>query len=205
MEALMIDIVAAFGSKKLERSADKVAALVRDSEIMVNAQFVETESELQQLSQIWIEFHGALANIPAIKNNRHPRFPGIDKTILCKLKAMDILFVRECQSQGLSSHMLNFGSDMVFVTLVTANTKRLSNEDNAMTTVKDWLEPRSKIVGGKKKAWRGWGIGLIHDDIQARGIALKSEDLGVHANHSRIVVQRWVNCSERVQQFVESF
>lgn len=201
---VMIDMAANFGYKAPVKSADLVAQLVRDSEMIINLRFGDYDKS-PTLSRLTIQIHGALAHIPSIKNNRHPRFPGIDKKVLAKLKALDILFFKAVEGIGYSKEFLNLHDSYIFITLITANSKRAANEDNAMTTIKDWLEPRTKIVGGKNKKDRGWGIGIIKDDIQARGIALKSEDLNRQSEHTLIVIQKWVDVSHKVSDFVSNF
>lgn len=180
-------------AKKLH---EMIAEFVAGSRIFVQVLTGEAAPK-----RIWIEIHGTLAHIPSHKNNRHPKFPGIDRVVLAKLRALDVLFIREVRRQGLNHPDVFFGQKRIFVSVLLAATKRATNEDNALTTIKDWLEPRTKVVGGKNKKKRGWGIGLILDDVQARGLALKSDDLSMIMPHTRIVIEPFEVVRESMEVF----
>jgi hypothetical protein len=195
----MVKVKTTFGSKKPANTAERIERFVRDSSMILSV-----FPGIDYPNRIWIEIRGKLANIPAIKNNRNPRFPGIDRVILAKMRALDMLFAREARLQGLSHQSFQFGRAKIFVSIITAASNSGLNEDNVLTTIKDWLEPRTKQVGGKNKKARGWGIGLIQDDITARGIAIKSEDLDSPAPYTRIVIEPFTAVKESLVSFFET-
>lgn len=195
----MVKVKATFGSKKPANTAERIEKFVNDSNMLLSV-----FPGLHHPNRIWIEIRGKLANIPAIKNNRNPRFPGIDRIILAKMRSLDAMFAREAKRQGLSHEALRFGKTKVFVSIITAASNSGLNEDNVLTSIKDWLEPRTKQVGGKNKRARGWGIGLIDDDITARGIAVKSEDLDSPAPYTRIVIEPFTAVKESLVSFFET-
>lgn len=189
----MVKVVTRFQDKKPVGKRELIERYIRDSDMFVSGYTAHDGS----LTKLWIEIFGVLANIPSLKNSK-PKFGGINKATHCKLLALDLLFRRK-------THLKNptFGDQKVFITLITARNKRLTNEDNAFTTIKDWLEPSSKLIGGKNKRARGWGIGLINDDIQARGIAVKAEDIDESPQaHTRIVVTLFSSVKESLNDFV---
>ena len=164
------------------------------SEMFVN--FVEGE---KCPALVYIEIHGALAQIPSLKNNR--QFGGIDFRTLAAIRALDSMFAKAIAEQNISQSKISFGSEMIHIAII-AGGRATANEDNAMTTIKDWLEPRTKAIGRKNRRDRGWGIGLIQDDIQARGYALKASDVGLSQNYTAISIQPWATIQEDAMNFM---
>lgn len=164
------------------------------SEMFVNVSLGEKFPSL-----IYIEIHGALAQIPSLKNNR--QFGGIDLRTLAGLHAMDTMFSDSMIEQNIPHSRLRFGEQKVHIAMVVGG-RSTANEDNAMTTIKDWLEPRTKIVGRKNKKARGWGIGLVSDDILVRGYALKAEDIGLSQNYTSISIRPWDDVQEEAVGFM---
>ncbi len=196
----MVVVAVEFGVKKAKTGSELVEHYVRNSDMFLQVHLGERGSHPES---IWIELYGEIAHIPSLKNSK-PKFGGIDKKTLARLKAMDIHFQLQLKAHGIPAERINFGSSQVFVQLITASSYRRANEDNSLTTIKDWLEPHSKIVGSKNKRARGWGIGLIGDDIQARGFALKAEDLEIHRDHSLVIVRPWESIREKAIDFVSA-
>ena len=194
--SMIVEGAFTWGKIKPNTRGDLVAQLMNDSEI-----FLSVIKGSERPECIWIEFRGALAHIPAIKNNRHPSFPGIDRRVLGFLHAMDQMFIKEAVHQKLRLSDLSFGDQMAHVNLVVGG-RASADEDNAMSTIKDWLEPRTKIVGGKNKHPRGWGIGLVNNDNQLRGYPLKSDDLALNMNYTRIVIRPWDQIRELAVNYV---
>ncbi len=192
-----IVLKAHWGHKKAETRGDLIQQLINGSEMFVS---VSLGSEHPKL--IYIELHGILAQIPSLKNSSH-QFGGISIRELSAIKAMDRMFIESVKQQGFTQKQLSFGNQMIHIALIVGSGARAtSNEDNAMTTIKDWVEVPTKIVGGKKKGFRGWGIGLIKDDIQARGYPLKHSDIGVNQTCTSISIRPWTDVQTDAVNFM---
>jgi hypothetical protein len=147
---------------------ERIANLITGSEMFATA-YWEHDG---RLAWVHIELRGKLAAIPSIKNQR---FNGIPNTTnVDKVKALEFLFRHEMEKQGVAA----FGDAPVFVSLLIGKKGRRSDPDNALTTVKDWLEPREKPVGRKKHS-RGWGVGVVNNDSQITGFACRAADVGL--------------------------
>ena len=144
-----------------------------------------------------IEFHGPIAAIPILKNNKAAgRFPS--PSCMARIELMDELyFALEPHNESLP----DYGTEQVFcyVELSTACTRGVRfDPDNVLTTIKDWLEPN---VIRKGKNPRGWGIGLVQDDKQVIGFVTmlqKSE-----GQVSRIYLHRYSDVMKYVNQFTK--
>lgn len=189
-----IVLKANWGQKKAKTRGDLKNQIINGSEMLVSVSLGE---ECPQL--IYIEIHGILAQIPSLKNNR--QFGGIERRTLAALEAMDKLFIDAVTEQGFKHSQLFFGEKMVHITIL-AGGRKTANEDNAMTTIKDWLELRTKVIGRKNKRQRGWGISLIKDDIQARGYALKAQDIGLNQAYTSISIKPWSDIQEEAFSFM---
>lgn len=154
----------------------------------------ESESALITLS-------GELASIPSFKNNRHPRFPGIDRDTLARLKAMDYLFTA---ANVIPSGFRYTNDTLVFVMFGSRHNGDL---DGGLSTILDWLEPPSKrrgpkvitASGEKIRARRGWGIGLIDDDSNAFPFGVRNY---AGAGDTAIIIRSFRSISEEFTEFV---
>jgi hypothetical protein len=160
--------------KDMRHSSERIAALITDSTMRVN----------HGAGWLKIVIGGALARIPSLKNNR--QFGGVDRTVLDKLKALDSMFRRHVNCDDTTF----FGDQEVFLFAVFGDRGGTKfDEDNALTTVKDWLEPLSKCVGRTSKRGRGWGIGLVNDDSQVRAFVLPERYLGACRKETTLMIR----------------
>lgn len=181
--------------KKKERASKKEVA-IRAIE-QSTCQVVPGFDEAGEMSLLGIEFRGELANLPNLKNRKIPGKVFTNPDVEGKLLAMDQLFCAAAEGKKLS-----FGSQEVFILLICANRPRSFDVDSCMVTVRDWLEPNTKIVGKKVRS-RGWGIGVLNDDKQARGIAIKWSDLGFpQCDFTYIEVMLWRDISTFLLEFL---
>lgn len=147
---------------------------------------------------IYVEFRGKLARLPSLKNSR---IPGtfFNPDTHAKLHAMTILAQREIQRLGL---VLSFGDVPVSAMLICGQRNTDFDTDNCLASIKDWLEPASKEVGGKKKRERGWGIGVVPDDKQITGYALHSEQTVIAHEYSVLIVKPFDDVRESIINLV---
>lgn len=152
---------------------------------------------------IHIEFHGELAQIPSLKNSKITGKNGHSFTnpvVRAKLDAMDHLFLMEVQKAGFKRW--KFGAERVQILLHVAKRNRKFDEDNAMSTVKDWLEPHTKLVGrtaGNRD--RGWGVGIINNDHLAHGFPVTDAMLGTERDHTEIIIRPLNDMREAIANF----
>lgn len=187
-----------WGQPKEKLSASELREkYIRESSCLVSI----VPGELYPRS-LHIEFHGECANIPSHKNSfisTKTRAPFIDPKVRAKLQAMDFLFLREVEAQGKSA--FRFGSNHIHLTAILADRSRATNEDNLMSSIKDWLEPSVKEKGGKRKS-RGWGVGIVDDDIYAHGYPVTSKMLNCQVSHTTIIIRPLEDMRKALVQFV---
>lgn len=131
-----------------------------------------------------IEIAGECARIPSHKQARDPKRGFVNPEYMARLKALDKLYA----ARGMCQYQF---ADRLQLLLICSSRDRDFDPDNALSTVKDWLEPASKLVGPKKHP-RGWGVGLIANDKQIRGqSAYHAEDIGFPTGQTVIVVRKF--------------
>lgn len=153
--------------------------------------------ELTRPAVVQIDFYGPAALIPSLKNSRITgktgrSFP--NKKVIAAVRAMDILFAAACE------HPIYYGEIDVFCLLILGNRPATFDADNALTTVKDWLEPR-KMKGGR--TIRDWGIGLVEDDRYVSGMALHSRKFEPQA-HTTIIIHPYCFVEKEINRFINS-
>lgn len=162
-----------------------VRAFKEGSEIRVAAIAPNSPSELSRTSYLEIRIYGLLANLPSLKNGKLP-----GKNILQPKTRAKLIALTELWEEGPAwkKDWAKFGKEEVFVLLVLAQGSRV-DRDGAESTIRDWLEPRDKQVGQKKKKDRGWGIGVVDDDKRITAQTLRASQLGLQQVYTRIIVQ----------------
>lgn len=183
-----------FGVKEKLTGKNLVETIVRESECKVDLR--EHEGRLVSAS---IQFTGLAANIPSMKNSKIPGRNFINNDYKCHLQAMDRLYA---EAAGDSS--LNFGEQDVSMMVLFACRSRSFDTDNATTTLKDWLEPRTKKVGKRFKVDRGWGIGLVQDDKRVYPYAVHARMLFLDSSTTRILLCPFDKVKAKATQFIES-
>lgn len=148
---------------------------------------------------VHIEFHGECARVPSLKNSKIPGHNFTNPDVRARLQAMDAVFKRELEAQG--NPKVYFGTNHIHITAIFADRSRATNEDNLMSSIKDWLEPAWKEKGGKRKS-RGWGVGIIDDDIYAHGYPVVSKMLNCQVSHTTIIIRPLEDMRKALVQFV---
>jgi hypothetical protein len=153
----------------------------------------------RQIQRIKLELSGPIAHIPSLKNSKLPGRNFINPDTLARLRVMDYVYKQGIMKTGLNVPV-TFGKDEVALIVVCAKRKVSFDTDNCLATVRDWLEPSTKPVGKAKS--RGWGIGIVDNDRQIRGMALYDKDIGLTLDKSIIVIQRFDKTRDRLTDFV---
>lgn len=127
---------------------------------------------------IHIRFKGSVAAIPSLKNQ--------------KIQGTNILRGEAKASLSLMTNLFNKATNYsppawggeVFMLVLCAYRKNTFDEDNVMTTVKDWLEPQ--IIRRKD---RGWGVGVVKNDRNIIGYARKKTKQSRTADVTDIILR----------------
>lgn len=165
-------------SKPKLRGAARVELWVRESKCTV----VVTKRVVGQFIDIW--FHGKLAAIPSLKNSKIPGTNFINPDVRARLDAMTRLFHDVTKLNAPAA----YGSDRVWCVVILGSACRVRDDNNAFTAVADWLEPKTKANRNKP---RGWGVGLVDDDAQVKGFAIKAKDLNRNERDTHIRICPW--------------
>lgn len=160
---------------------------------------IEAYIKHRRIERVKIELLGPIAHIPSLKNSKLPGKNFINAETLARIKVMDTVFKQTAAKLGLHFRM-SFDKEDVALIVVCAKRKVAFDTDNCLATVRDWLEPATKKVG--KGRLRGWGIGLIDNDRQVKGLALYDKDLGLTLDKSIIILQRFDRTKDRLAEFV---
>lgn len=138
-------------------------------------------------ARVFIALAGSAARIPAAKNSKIPGLNIPNPETLAKVATLDALWFQRFGDGNAPT----FGREPVFVVVISGSRGgRSFDTDNVYTTVRDWFEPRTKPVG---KRTRGWGIGLVENDAQIRGVSVLASDLGLATDRTFILVTAWRN------------
>ena len=155
----------------------------------------------RRLERVKLELMGPIAHIPSLKNSKVPGANFINPETMARIKVMDYVYKQTAAKLGIT-FPLTFGREDVSIVVVCAKRKVAFDTDNCLATVRDWLEPASKMVG--KGRARGWGVGLVDNDRQIKGLALYDKDIGLKLDKSIVVVQRFDSTRDRLSEFVHS-
>lgn len=154
-----------------------------------------------RIDRLRLEFTGPIAHIPSLKNSKIPGRNFINPDVMARLKVMDYVYKTSIAKTGVN-FPVTFESEDVALIVVCARRKVSFDTDNCLATIRDWLEPPTKTVG--KGRARGWGVGLIKNDKQVKGLALYDKDLGLNLDKSIIVIQRFDRTRDRLTEFVHN-
>lgn len=113
---------------------------------------------------IHIRFKGPLANVPAIKNQRFKGTNILRHEIRAHLEVMSEVF-----KASVDGEIPKYSAKtMVFCFLHLAYRAHAYDDDNCVSTVKDWLEPRYIRQKDRK-----WGVGIVKNDMYVNAFSLK--------------------------------
>lgn len=166
-----------YGKSKLTRQ-ERLARIRELSQLAVTA---NTDSD-GNLTAVTIELHGKLAAVPSLKNSK-PNGANFMST-----RARDWL----TSAQGFwkaQSFLSSFGDEPLLAVIVWGKRPVRFDTDNATTTIKDWLEPATKIVGKFEKRSRGWGAGLVNNDSQVEAWPVRASQLGLDTTTTTIYLR----------------
>lgn len=132
---------------------------------------------------IHIKLKGPIAAVPSLKNKKMKNTNILSADAKAKLDILSRVFEKS----------VNFKipkmSGEVFVLVVCGYRKNAFDKDNVMTTVCDWLEPNYI-----RKKYRGWGVGVIENDRDVTGFALKK----TRSSHESEVTEIYIRPSSKV-------
>lgn len=160
---------------------------------------IELFVKKQKIERVKLEFSGPIAHIPSLKNSKMPGKNFTNVETMARLKVMDYVYKQSVAKSGIH-FPVNFGKDDVALILICAKRKVAFDTDNCLATIRDWLEPPTKKVG--KGRTRGWGVGLVDNDRQIKGIAIYDRDIGLTLDKSIVVIQRYDRTKDRMTDFV---
>lgn len=155
-----------------------------------------------QPQRMVIELAGPIANIPSLKNSKLPGKNFLNRSVLARLKVMDACYKLSLQRAKAPAN-ISFGKEPVTVLVVCGRRKVAFDTDNCFATVRDWMEHPIKKVGKGKN--RGWGVGLVENDRQIKGMAVYCKDIGLEMSNSLIVIQRHALKEVEFQNFIRSY
>ena len=132
-------------------------------------------------SLIHIRLAGPIANVPALKNQKIK-----NKNILRpEAKVIFDLMTRAFQ-RSVNFQIPQFEPSIeVFMLVLCAYRKNSFDEDNVMTSIRDWLEP--KHIRGSD---RGWGIDVVKNDKMVNAYAVKKSKSATDSHITDIYLRR---------------
>lgn len=160
---------------------------------------VEILLKKHEVQRVKLELSGPIAHIPSLKNSKLPGRNFINPETAARLRVMDFVYKQSIAKTGLRAPV-TFGKNEVALIVICAKRKVSFDTDNCLATIRDWLEPGTKMVG--KGRARGWGVGLVENDRQIRGMALYDKDIGLRLDKSIVVVQRFDSSQDQLTDFV---
>ncbi|NIM21884.1 MAG: hypothetical protein GTN64_05620 [Candidatus Latescibacteria bacterium] len=204
----MVDVNLVFGEppKPSGRNA-RAEWYAKRSEMQVHEHFtLHINGSRDETEQLTIDITGELARIPSLKRGRHPRFPGLYPDTEARLYGLTYLF-DDIYENALPPTL---NDELLIGVLILAPCNWGTDADNCATTIKDWLEPASKQIGGKNKRDRGWGVGVVPDDSSIRLFALHAKDARNAAaysepQHTRLILRRFHDSYKVINRFLLSF
>lgn len=130
---------------------------------------------------IHIRLKGPVANIPALKNQK------IQGTSILRPQAkvvFDIMTRVFQKSVNFEVPRYDAGVE-VFCLVMCSYRPNTFDEDNVLTSVKDWLEP--SFIRQKD---RGWGVGIVPNDRCVNAYALKKKKTSLACDVTEIYLKR---------------
>jgi hypothetical protein len=174
----------------------KLDAIVNDLVINSRMRISFNADWTGALKNMVIRLDGAAARIPSLKNAKLPGKNFINPDVTARLRALDALYA------GVIGHKRpSFGKQLVWMTLILGARKSSYDSDNCYAAVCDWLEPHSKIVGGKA---RGWGAGIVPNDKLICGLHIPADYLGLVGTHTTILLERLEDVRVPLGAFLET-
>lgn len=173
------------------------AALIREKYSAGSRVEVEPEYDDRGLARLDIRFFGPLSRIPSLKNSKAPGCNFMANDVRQRLGLMDRGYFQ-------TGMQFTFGSAPVAMILVCGHRPNAFDKDNCVNTVQDWLEPRIKVVGKRKKRDRGWGVGVVDNDKQITSFAFYDHQLNQRLDHTSVTVLRWDLIQDSILQFAAS-
>ncbi|RMD50591.1 hypothetical protein D6827_03740 [Candidatus Parcubacteria bacterium] len=143
-------------------------ALVEINKLIAESELEYHYNRKAQLHTLHI--YGALSAIPSLKNSKLPNKNFINPKVRNRLIGLTKLF-----NATVTAPVTFKPKQLVFCLVMLGKKCRVRDTDNALASIKDWLEPPTKRNRNKS---RGWGIGLVNDDAYVHGICLRQKDFG---------------------------
>lgn len=141
------------------RNGKRVPAPEHRQHILDNS---SCEVSLYDNENLEIIFTGQAAHIPALKNSKIPGTNFITPDTQNRMKAMRLLFLAAIQRKGV---VLPTRSEKQIMVTIFYNCR--TDDDNAIATLKDWMQPWSKN--------HTWNVGLITNDKLISGIPIRAD------------------------------
>lgn len=160
------------------------------SEIQIKQSNLTTETP----ACIIIRLRGPIAAIPCFKNNRK-QGKWLQNHVTARLNILDELFEHATKGRKIRYEEAPL---FVYARFAVTGTKRGPNfdPDNALTTVKDWLEPRFK-----NHRDRGWGVGVISNDKYIKAFGERQAGSSKEAHITEIVIRPLDTVTDALMQF----
>lgn len=143
-------------------------------------------------SFVHIRLRGPIANIPSLKNQKIHGTNILRPDAKAKLVAMSNAFFKSVNNEP----PLFKGVEVAMV-LLCAYRKNAFDEDNVVTTVRDWLEPRF-IRGGDRE----WGVGIVANDRAINAFGLKKKRTAKDADITEIYLRPLAAVEEARDRFL---
>lgn len=142
---------------------------------------------------VHIQFKGPIANIPALKNQK------VKGTNILRDNAKVIfdLMTRSFQ-RSVNFNIPQFDKKTkVFCVIFCAARRNSFDEDNVLTSIKDWLEP-SYI----RKKNRGWGVGVVENDSMINAYAIKKQKNAKDCELTEIYLRKYSDIKNDLDKFL---
>lgn len=182
--------------KPKESYRDRLRRFLASSDMRVMPYFDPFDPS--KLTALAITLDGDAAKVPSMKNSKLPGKNFINPEAKARVVGLTTLY------RDKASHIsARFGKEPVFLVVIHGDRKTAYDADNALTTIRDWLEPSTKEKGGTTTQ-RGWGIGVLDDDRFCVGaMSLQWSQLGRKDNRTQIIIMRRHLADSAVRRFVE--
>lgn len=148
-----------------------------------------------QTSPDWlhIRLRGPIAQVPSLKNQK------IKNSNILRPKAKALLsLMTKAFFKSVGYNLPSFTGE-VFCLVVCAYRTVTFDEDNVLTTVKDWLEPQ--VIRQKD---RGWGVGIVKNDRNVNAYAIKKSKLTPDSDVTEIYIRKVSDILEARNNFIKS-
>lgn len=181
-----------YGTGVLTRR-ERLARMRGESDIFVSYVRDKAENLEPELTAVTIELHGKLAAVPSLKNSKPMGRNFMSARARDYIETLNSMYWDTRRDEALT-----FGAAPIFAFIVFGKRPQRFDPDNGATTIKDWLEPSTKIVGGKVKRDRGWGSGLVLDDNQVTAFAVRAADLKIETPITTIYLRKLSRVRENI-------